>query len=371
MWKTLVGLFFYVLIGAARAVYSRWVLSPKAEAFEYPLVLAFCTKICLTVGYVAVWMLGRAVPRLQTTLYGPPQHSVLTHWKRWTKFIIPLILMSVAALSLDTIAYTLVDLTTKQVIDACMPLVQMLSEPCAGCIRNAKRNDDQTLQELCPEDDEPFRPLMQRRKTGTLYWLSQKTSVLAVVAGTVLTVFDVHSVSMLGIIVDASTLFPVAWSTFIQKFLLHQPGWTYFVLLAVTALPETFLMAGVVYAIHGSEAFTAEVFRQGFIYAGPLLAISIVVPLLGFTILKETSEVSYTIAVNTVMATVIFIDLFYLKDRDEPSQLNWIGFGVFAVASIWYASTLWWTRQRPVAELPGLAVPLPVLEPDDEDGQRF
>jgi hypothetical protein len=369
MWKTLVGLFFYVLIGAARAIYSRWVLSPKAQGFEYPLVLAFCTKICLTIGYVSVWLVGRAVPRLQPTLYGPPHHNVLTHWKRWTKFIVPLILTSVAALSLDTIAYTLVDLTTKQVIDACMPLVQMLSEPCAGCIRKAKPSDE-TLQELYPERDEAFVPLTERRKTGWLFWMSQKTSVLAVVAGTVLTVFDTRSVSTLGIAIDASTLFPVAWGTFIQKFLLHQPGWTYFVLLAVTALPETFLMAAVVYAVHGQDAFTAEVFRQGFVYAGPLLAISIVVPLLGFTILKETSEVSYTIAVNAVMATVIFIDLFYLKDRDEPSQLNWIGFGVFATASALYASTLWWTRLRPVADLPGMALPMPVLSSESDD-ERF
>lgn len=343
MLKTLVGLVLFVVIGVLRALYSRWVLSPRAENFRYPLVLAFCTKIGLTLGYALTILVARFSPRLKRVLYGSEKYSLKTHWRRWTTYIVPLIVLSVLALSLDTLAYTLVDLSTKNVIDASLPLPIMLFKPCAGFLFIAQ--NFQIVEELIQTVPATVK-MTYRRETGILFQMFQKGSVLVIVVGTAMAIWHVKTVSWLGVVIDASTLFPVAWSTFIIKALLGQDGWTYFMLLAVTALPETFLMAGVVYAVHGKEAFALEVFRQGFVFAGPVLAMAILLSLLGFLILQNTSELSYTIAGNVITGSVILIDLFYIKDRDEPSLINWIGFAIFVCSLTAYAFSLWWTRSR-------------------------
>ena len=379
MWKTWAGLVVYVIVGTALIVYHRWVLSPKEEDFEFPLVLAFCSKIGMTAGYGVAIAIAYAFPSLQLKLFGPPEHSVLTHWKRWTGYIVPLIFLSVLGLSLDTIAYTLVDLVTKQVIDAGMPLAILVFGVCAGCLAPPRDHGDDGL---IGEEPAGLVPMVYRRSTGVVFWLLQKSTVIAIVVGTAMSIWRVSSVSWFGVAIDASTLIPAAWITFILKALMHQKGWTYFLLLAVTAIPETFLMGGVVYAIHGKEAFTAQVFHDGFKYACPILIMATMRTLLGFLILQNTSELSFTIAGNMVMGSVILLDLFYIKDREEPNLVNWIGFGVFVASLVAYTSTLWWTR--PLKKMPNdlaelLGVPcepeerlqLASYESDSSDENRF
>ena len=139
MLSSVLGLVSYVLIGCTSIVYHRWVLSPKAQGFKYPLLLAFCVKVYMALMYFGI-AFGSRMQRCKDVLYGPPELSVWTHWRRWTWYVVPIILLSAASLSLDTLAYTFIDLTTKQVIDACLPLVLMILERPARFLRPKRQS---------------------------------------------------------------------------------------------------------------------------------------------------------------------------------------------------------------------------------------
>jgi hypothetical protein len=346
MLTSIVGLVAYVLIGCVSIIYHRWVLSPKAQGFEYPLLLAFCVKVYLAILYFTIAFFAR-MQKCKDVLYGPPELSAKTHWRRWVKFIVAMVFMSVISLSFDTLAYVFIDLTTKQVIDACMPLMIMIFHRPAKFLR-PRRQTLGTVSLVAEQVVGEQEFLLQHRPRGVKFWLVEKGSVVMTVLGTVLIIMHVQTVSVIGVVLDAFSLVSSTWSTYISKFLLHQHGWTFFVLLIVTIIPEAILMGWAAYFVHGADAFEGAVVRIAVGYAVPIVALSSTHALLGLSILKNASALSYTVAGNVVMATIILIDLFYIKDRDAPKLINWIGFGVFVVSMVVYTGTIWWKLPKKV-----------------------
>ena len=244
--------------------------------------------------------------------------------------------------AVDTIVYRLLDLTTKQMIDASSPIVALVLGTCccwkaskyAGLsLKNpvslavyAQLSDesDSSCGDVWNEDDYIVANYKQKRSMSVRF--GRWCSLLGIVTGLVLMVWgnadepeskEEQSAQWLGMGLNASTLVSASFSKLLADYILNCVGWPVFKLIAIHGPFEFSLLVAATATtayIGGNpgEPWTREVLMQAATYASVIMAASVPLGFISVTILQRTSVVTSMILSSVVMGIVIVIDFIGL-----------------------------------------------------------
>ena len=356
--KALLAVFF-IAMGIVLQLYHRWVLSPKANDFGYPLSMAMCARLYLAMAYSVVALAARTTG-CQARLYGNTHTYVNERWLVWVPLISFLVAIDAVGMALDTMVYKYLSLTLKQVIDSTVPLVMGVATfawaYCAcRCWRKRETVWDNLNERLEAQDgaeldtqstrsSESFELLAAKKPAEVdpdyyVRWL-KRFSVLAVGVGTAMTVWSAtaddggNSHLVLGIVLDFASVCVAVCSILITSYILAQPAWSRFRLLSTTAWPSAIMMVFAAYIGHGADGFAGPVMRTAAGYALFPACSSLVLAFVGLWLLQNTSPLTYSVLSNAVVVGVVLADVFLLGER--VNTVNGLGLGVCGVALFLY-----------------------------------
>jgi hypothetical protein len=407
---------FFALLSVVIVGYKRHLFSPQRLNFHYPLLVASVGKLGEVLVYLFISVAVCCFKRCRRMLWSvhSERNSVPMWWVVVCLFIG--ICLSAASLAADTIVYRLLDLTTKQVIDATAPVASGILGVCCWWKYRERQSRRLDKEMLLPIDEErsatkPKRSLLcfddgLRNDVRFGSWFA----MAGIVLGTVLTVryavVDTetvrthHGTRWFGIILDSATVVTASLSTLLADYILNHVGWSPFHLELVNAPSELIVLVIVTFVVHSKIAATAEtppitfdIIHEAFWLSWPIMLAS---PVLGFTgtyILKRTSVVTSMILNNIVMGLVVVADFVYFSKHVRLSGGGWLGLVVSACSVAAYCmfcyigqqtgagvsdhfstsddSDLWEKRHRKVGAVPMESLQrrsFPVGSVEEEDG---
>lgn len=212
-------------------------------------------------------------------------------------FLAVLCLLGAATLALDMMAFVYLDLATKQVIDAAIPVAVLvvgvvLYRALERCRPRTYVTGGATLT------------LTHRRIGRGLLRAVQVACVLGMVAGSVWVVWSTPDVSLFGVAVNGTTLFTSAVGLILTETLLKWQTYSAFGLMVVTVLPEIVVLGAISWALDEPRPAQAVLPHVGVVAATETL-----LKALSFYLLRETRSVDLSVAGVVVFALVVAGDM--------------------------------------------------------------
>ena len=289
-----VAVLLFVAVATALQFYKQRVLRDTS-----PIAFAAVVKVITGVGF-----LGFIVARSCTRSGVAP---LFEHERRVSLWVLVPILAGLcvfgaATVALDTAAFTLLDLTTKQVIDACEPVAVLVI---AFVLRRA-------LAPVAPksygviESDRPGDTISLSRRRGgwrAVRWV-RAGLVVCMAGASVWVVWATPRASGAGVLVNGLSLVTAAVTVVLVETLLSWRAYPEFLLMIVTVLPDAVMLGVLAWYLGESMPRTFHMWSALIVASAELL-----LKVLGFHLLRTVGAVNLSVVGVVVFALVVSLDV--------------------------------------------------------------